>query len=228
MKAWLSQEDEEGSSAIHSSSMNIGVFFIVKWMHTLETLQRNLQVCQVSQECLWQVFVWNIFWRLEGFCSVCICISCKLVSSASREGMSQAFGQISFGTRTDFTLCSLLAPVLPLWLVAPTTSNLSIKWSYFSEWGVVSKLTWVTRRQPYKNISTVWFLQRICSRCILCQLLRQWKYLCLRLVWSFCWHFRKESTSHIGFQPLSTLRKMGCNADGQFPVVLEDLGAVLD
>lgn len=40
---------------------------LVKWMHTLDTVQTNLQVCQVSQECLWQVFVWNIFWRLEHF-----------------------------------------------------------------------------------------------------------------------------------------------------------------
>lgn len=110
------------------------VFFsLVKWMHMLETLQRNLQFCQVSQECLWQVFVWNIFWRLEHLCSVCTCISCKLVSSTSREGMSQALGQISCGTHTDFTLSSLLAPVLPFfWLVAPANSNLYIKLRCFS------------------------------------------------------------------------------------------------
>lgn len=106
-------------------------------MHTLETLQRNLQVCQVSQECLWQVFVWNIFWRLEHLCSVCICISCKLVSSASSEGMSQAFGQISLGTHTVFTLPSLLlAPVLPFLLAAPANSKLCMKRSCFSMgWG---------------------------------------------------------------------------------------------
>lgn len=76
---------------------------IVKWMHTLETLQTNLQVCQVSQECLWQVLVWNVFWRLEHLYFLCMCISCKLVSSASREGMPWAFCQISFGSHTDFT-----------------------------------------------------------------------------------------------------------------------------
>lgn len=46
----------------------------------------------------------------------------------SREGMSQAFGQISLGTHTDFTLPRLLAPVLPFfWVVAPANSNLYIK-----------------------------------------------------------------------------------------------------
>lgn len=90
----------------------------------------------------------TVFWRLEHLCSVCICISCKLVSSASGEGMSQAFGQISFGTHTDFTLPSLSAPVLPFfWLVAPASKNL-----YVNEgdlvWGVVSKLAWVTKRWP--------------------------------------------------------------------------------
>lgn len=102
----------------------------------LEILQRNLQVCQVSQECLWQVFVWNVFCRLEHLCSVCICISCKLVSSESKEGMSQAFGQISLGTHTVFTLPCLLAPVLPSWLVVTANSNLSIKWRCLSMgWG---------------------------------------------------------------------------------------------
>lgn len=102
----------------------------------LEILQRNLQVCQVSQECLWQVFVWNVFCRLEHLYSVCICISCKLVSSESKEGMSQAFGQINLGTHSVLTLPCLLAPVLPSWLVVTANSNLSIKWRCLSMgWG---------------------------------------------------------------------------------------------
>lgn len=139
--------------------------FIVKWMHTLETLQRNLQVCQVSQECLWQVFVWNIFWRLEQLCSVCICISCKLVSSTCRKGMSQAFGQISLGTHTDFTLPSLLAT---FWLVASANSNLCIKCRYFSmgcgqQTGLDNKKVALE-----KSVCITWFPRGICSRYISC------------------------------------------------------------
>lgn len=129
----------------------------------LETLQRNLQVCQVSQECLWQVFVWNVFWRLEHLCSVCICISCKLVSSESKEGMSQAFGQISLGTHKDFTLPSLSAPVLPSWPVLTANSNLYIKWRCFSMgYGQQDGLG---KRKVVleKSVCITWFPHGICS-----------------------------------------------------------------
>lgn len=150
----------------------------------LETLQRSLQVCQVSQECLWQVFVWNVFWRLEHLCSVCICISCKLVSSESKEGMSQAFGQISLGTHTDFTLPSLLAPVLPSWPVVTANSNPYIKWKCFSMGcGQQDGLGGSRKICLYYLISSQnlqWYILLHCSGSVcVCVLSVIWGFLCL-------------------------------------------------